>query len=63
MVDIFTISFILLGGLIFIFPIMIFVSSSFFAPEWIIFMVIGVCMIVLGIKWHFGLRFKIGKDE
>ena len=62
MVDIFNISFILLGSLIFIFPILIFLSSHFFAPEWVIFMVIGLGMVILGIRWHFGLRFKLGKN-
>jgi hypothetical protein len=61
MVDIFNISFILLGTLILIFPILIFLTSHFFAPEWVIFMVIGTSMIILGIKWHFGLRFRVGK--
>lgn len=62
MVDIFNISFILLGVILFIFPVMIFLSSHFFAPEWVIFMAIGIGMVVLGIKWHFGLRFRIGKN-
>jgi hypothetical protein len=62
MVDIFNISFILLGTLILIFPILIFLTSHFFAPEWVIFMVIGISMIILGIKWHFGLRFRVGKN-
>lgn len=62
MVDIFNISFILLGSLILVFPILIFLTSRFFAPEWAIFMVIGLGMILLGIKWHFGLRFRMGED-
>ncbi len=62
MVDIFNISFILLGSLILIFPILIFLTSDFFAPLWMIFMAIGLVMIILGVKWHFGLRFRIGKD-
>jgi hypothetical protein len=62
MVDIFNISFILLGTLILIFPILIFLTSHFFAPEWVIFMVIGISMIILGIKWHFGIRFRVGKN-
>jgi|WetSurMetagenome_2_1015567.scaffolds.fasta_scaffold02967_5 hypothetical protein len=62
MVDIFNISFILLGTLILIFPILIFLTSDFFAPEWVIFMVIGLSMIIFGIKWHFGIRFKVGKN-
>jgi hypothetical protein len=63
MVDIFNISFILLGLILFIFPLLIFVNSGFFALEWIVFMAIGIGMIVLGIKWHFGLQFYYGKND
>lgn len=61
MVDIFNISLVILGGILFIFPVMIYFSSQFFAIEWGIFMAIGVIMMILGIKWYFGPGFGSGR--